>query len=84
MQNTVPPDRMIKNRLDKRLNNDDLLNVRHALYEYIIENEEDPRDLKANAELIATLLPYLQRVHSTWNTLRSNKEWKNSEVYKHL
>ena len=77
-------DTLIKNRLDQRLSNDDLRNVRHALYEFIIDTEEDPTDLRANAELIAQLLPYLQQVHSSWNTLRSNKQFKSSEVYQHL
>ena len=84
MQSTTPPEQLIKNRLDQRLTADDLANVRHALYDYIITNEEEPTDLRPNAELVAALLPHLQGVSSTWNTLRANKSWKTSVVYQHL
>ena len=84
MQTSKKADELIKNRLDQRLSTDDLRNVRHALYEFIIDTGEDPTDLRANAECIANLLPYLQQVHSSWIVVRSNKQFKNSEVYQHL
>ena len=84
MQTSKVSDQLIKNRLDQRLTTEDLANVRHALYDYIITNEEEPTELRANAELVAALLPNLQGVSSTWNTLRANKVWKTSVVYQHL
>ena len=40
MQTNIAPDPLIKNRLDQRMTKDDLKNVRHALYELIIDNED--------------------------------------------
>ena len=84
MISNAPTEPSIKNRLDQRMTKADLRNVRHAVYEYLSDADEDLSDFKSNAEFAANLLPYLQQVHDSWRSLRANKLWKTSEVYKHL
>ena len=50
----------------------------------MIETEEEPAELRANGELVASLLPYLQKVHDSWVLLRANKIWKTSKAYENL
>ena len=74
----------IKLRLNERMVDADLKDVRHAVYEYLVEHEADPTHLKSNEATIAGLLPHLMMQNKVWKGLTNNPNWKASRTYSHL
>ena len=62
----------IVNRLKKRLEKQDLADIRQALIKYVIDFKLVESEIVVDADLVEKLLPYLVKESSNWSDLEGD------------
>ena len=75
---------MVKNRLKKKLSNDDRVAITQALVDHLVTHDLEVEDISTTDDFIDCLFVRLAQYNPDWIGIRSVKDLKGTEVKKRL
>ena len=75
---------MVKNRLKKKLSNDDRVAITQALVDHLVTHDLEMEDISTTDDFIDCLFVRLAQYNPDWIGIRSVKDLKGTEVKKRL